>query len=77
MLYSLDLCVSFSSLCVVKKQAKNVYESALLRELTTDRGIQAICKAIDEKYVTESTAWCWYEQGRLNCNVVKHIREKT
>lgn len=57
------------------KQAKNVYESALLHELTTDRGIQAICNAIGEKYVTESTAWCWYEQGRTEKEIIKLLRK--
>ncbi len=57
------------------KRTKNVYVSALLHELMTEDGITNVCKAIGENYVTESNAWCWYEHGRTEKEIIRLLRK--
>ena len=60
-----------------KQKKKNIYASALKYEAMYNKGVEAICLAIDPNiYVTESTAWCWIEENENDKKACKEMLKK-
>ncbi|MCQ2562002.1 MAG: hypothetical protein MJ158_00035 [Alphaproteobacteria bacterium] len=59
----------------MRKPTKNIYLAALGYEIATGTGIEKICKALRSKYITESTAYCWIEDGRTEREIVTLLRK--
>ena len=57
------------------KQKKNIYLAALGHEISTGNGIDRICNALRCKYVSESNAYCWLEEGRTEREIVTLLRK--
>ncbi len=57
------------------KQKKNVYLAALVHAINTDDGIDAMCKAIKEDFVVQSSCWCWLETGRTEKEIIAVLRK--
>ncbi|MBR4507026.1 MAG: hypothetical protein IKP24_00655 [Alphaproteobacteria bacterium] len=59
----------------MRKPTKNIYLAALGYEITSGDGIDRICKALRCKYVSESNAYCWIEDGRTEREIVTLLRK--
>ena len=59
----------------MKTKKKNIYLAALGHEIATGDGIDRICKALRCKYVSESNAYCWLEEGRTEREIVALLRK--
>ncbi len=57
------------------KQKKNVYLAALMYAINTDDGIEAMCKAIKEDFVVESSCRYWLEKGRTEKEIIAVLRK--
>lgn len=59
----------------MRKPKKNIYLAALAHAISTDSGLDKICKVLGSKYVTESNAYCWLEDGRTEREIVTMLRK--
>ena len=59
----------------MRKPKKNIYLAALANAINTREGLENICLVLGCEYVSESTAYCWIEDGRTEREIVTMLRK--